>query len=262
MTLPPGRARLATKPAPTGSPAFVITMGMVVVALFAANAAGVPETTIRSTLRRTKSAASSGRRSGFCSANRYSMVIFFPSIHPSLLSSCRNAPRGPRYQKQCLHPGNLCGRFSLSAAPRAETQSAKSMAQRVRTVIFFFMSFEVSNVEPLLNDFIRPRQHVRRNRQADLLGGFEIDDELELRRLLDGKIGGLGAFQNLVDHRRDAPDRARPGRPRRTSSRRFRQNLREGISPAADFLPPGPRSVFDSNWPTGSASRRERRYPP
>ena len=42
VTLPPGRARLATKPAPTGSPAFVITMGMVVVAFFAANADGVP----------------------------------------------------------------------------------------------------------------------------------------------------------------------------------------------------------------------------
>ena len=38
VTLPPGRARLATKPAPTGSAAFVITMGMVVVAFFAANA--------------------------------------------------------------------------------------------------------------------------------------------------------------------------------------------------------------------------------
>ena len=91
VTLPPGRARLATRPAPTGSPAFAITMGMVVVALLAANAAAVPATTIRSTLRRTRSAASSGRRSFFCSANRYSMVIFFPSIHPSLLSSCRNA---------------------------------------------------------------------------------------------------------------------------------------------------------------------------
>ena len=42
VTLPPGRARLATRPAPTGSPAFVITMGMVVVAFLAANAAGVP----------------------------------------------------------------------------------------------------------------------------------------------------------------------------------------------------------------------------
>ena len=91
VILPPGRARLATKPAATGSPAFAITMGMVVVAFFAANAGGVSETTIRSTLRRTKSAASSGRRSLLLSANRYSMVIFFPSIHPSLRSSCRNA---------------------------------------------------------------------------------------------------------------------------------------------------------------------------
>ena len=54
-----------------------------------------------------------------------------------------------------------------------EPQSAKSMAQRVRTAILFFMSFAVSNVEPLLNDFVRPRQHVRRNRQADLLSRFQ-----------------------------------------------------------------------------------------
>ena len=37
----------------------------------------------------------------------------------------------------------------------------------------------------LFNDLIRPYQHVRWNRQADLLGGFQIDDELELFRLLD-----------------------------------------------------------------------------
>ena len=42
VTLPPGRARLATKPAPTGSAAFAITMGMVVVAFLAANAAARP----------------------------------------------------------------------------------------------------------------------------------------------------------------------------------------------------------------------------
>jgi hypothetical protein len=46
--------------------------------------------------------------------------------------------------------------------------------------------------------FIRARQHVRRNCQADLLCSFQIDDELELGRLLDGQISGLCAFQNLV----------------------------------------------------------------
>jgi hypothetical protein len=37
----------------------------------------------------------------------------------------------------------------------------------------------------LLYDFIRPHQHVWRNRKADLLRCFQIDDELELRWLLD-----------------------------------------------------------------------------
>ena len=31
----------------------------------------------------------------------------------------------------------------------ADEQSAKSMTQRVRKMIFFFMSFDVSNVEPI-----------------------------------------------------------------------------------------------------------------
>ena len=36
-----------------------------------------------------------------------------------------------------------------------------------------------------LDDLIRSRQHTGRNCQPDLLGGFEINYELELRRLLD-----------------------------------------------------------------------------
>jgi hypothetical protein len=55
------------------------------------------------------------------------------------------------------------------------------------------------------DDSIRPRQHVRRHRQAYLLGGFEIDDELEFRRLLYRQIGWFGAFENFVNHHGDAP---------------------------------------------------------
>jgi hypothetical protein len=36
-------------------------------------------------------------------------------------------------------------------------------------------------------DLIRPHQHIGTNRQADLLRRFEIDDELELLRLLKGQ---------------------------------------------------------------------------
>ena len=56
-----------------------------------------------------------------------------------------------------------------------------------------------------LDDFIRSRQHLLRNRQTDLLSGFEIDDELELLRLLDGQVGRLGTFQNLVNEVTGAP---------------------------------------------------------
>ena len=55
------------------------------------------------------------------------------------------------------------------------------------------------------NYFVRPRQHIRRNRQADLLGGFQIDDKLEFRRLLHREIGGLSAFKDLVHIGSGAP---------------------------------------------------------
>ena len=38
---------------------------------------------------------------------------------------------------------------------------------------------------------IRSRQHIWRNREADLLGRFEIDHQLKLCRLFDRKVGGL-----------------------------------------------------------------------
>src|SRR5215831_19225443 len=51
----------------------------------------------------------------------------------------------------------------------------------------------------LSNDFIRPRQHIRRNRQADLLRRLEVDDQLELCRLLDWQVRGFCAFQDPVN---------------------------------------------------------------
>ena len=48
-----------------------------------------------------------------------------------------------------------------------------------------------------LNHFVRSRQHIRRDRQADLLRGLKIDHELELRRLLHRQIGRLGPLRIL-----------------------------------------------------------------
>ena len=64
VTLPPGRARVATTPAPTGSPRAGKTIGIVELALFAARTErGLPPATIKSTLRPTRSVASAGSRS-------------------------------------------------------------------------------------------------------------------------------------------------------------------------------------------------------
>src|SRR5439155_15936125 len=51
---------------------------------------------------------------------------------------------------------------------------------------------------------IRPKKNRLRNRQADLLGRLEINDQLKLRWLLDWQIGWLGAFQDLIDVRSGA----------------------------------------------------------
>src|SRR4029453_1067447 len=72
VTFPPGRARLATSPSFTGSCIVITTMGMVTVACFAARASAVLPATMRSTLRRTSSAARVGNRSIFPSADPYS----------------------------------------------------------------------------------------------------------------------------------------------------------------------------------------------
>jgi hypothetical protein len=94
---------------------------------------------------------------------------------------------------------------------------AKSKAQIARRQTFFLTvncrvvigvldcrSNAFNRLVPTLHDshyfmfsfdhLIRSRQHIRRNRQADLFGRFQVDHQLKLRRLLDGDVGGLGSF--------------------------------------------------------------------
>jgi hypothetical protein len=51
----------------------------------------------------------------------------------------------------------------------------------------------------LLDDLIRPQQYCLRDRQAERLRRLEVDRQLELRRLLNGQVGRLGALEDLVD---------------------------------------------------------------
>ena len=87
--------------------------------------------------------------------------------------------------------------------------------------VFFEASFQSiirqSKIQNLFDDPVRPRQHIRRYRQSDLLRRFQIDDELELHRLLDGQVGGRPSFENLVDISHGAPHQSGKLAPQLTS---------------------------------------------
>src|SRR5260370_851589 len=68
-------------------------------------------------------------------------------------------------------------------------------------------------VWPSLDHLIRPLQERLGDRQAEGLGGLEVDDQLELGRLFDGKIAGLGSFEDLVHVGRGTPELVRNVRP-------------------------------------------------
>ncbi len=91
VRLPPGRARDATRPVPSGSAATAKTIGIVDVDCFAARTIGFAYVTMTSTLIRTNSAASSAARSLLPSAQRYSIIMLRPSIQPSSRNFCKNA---------------------------------------------------------------------------------------------------------------------------------------------------------------------------
>ena len=76
---PPGRARLATSPAPTGSDGAHDDRDRGRRLLGSQSARRAPAVTMTSTFSRTSSAARAGSRSGLPSAYRYSITTFWPS---------------------------------------------------------------------------------------------------------------------------------------------------------------------------------------
>ena len=104
VRLPLGRLRLSTSPRRTGSSPTRNTTGIVLVAPLAASAAeGPPDVMMTAGLRRTRSAASSARRSSWLLAQRYSIFKFSPSENPTSFKPWWNALRRPP-----LHPAIGC----------------------------------------------------------------------------------------------------------------------------------------------------------
>ena len=55
----------------------------------------------------------------------------------------------------------------------------------------------------LLDHVIRPHQHIRHNRHAELLRCFQVDHELKLRGLFDRQFSGIGALRKVLIARPD-----------------------------------------------------------
>src|SRR5262245_18012212 len=127
VTLPPGRARLATRPAPTGSFAAAITIGMTDVACFAAMTAGVVGATMISTLSRANSAAISAKRSLRPSAQRYSIAMLRFSIHPSWCRRCTKTATRWLSTKGVVEPRNPM----VGSLPGCCARAASGHAQAV-----------------------------------------------------------------------------------------------------------------------------------
>jgi len=104
--LPPGRARLATRPVATGSPAAANRIGMTAVARLAAAMAGDPSVIMISTLSRTNSAAISVKRSLRRSAQRCSIATLRPSIQPSTSSCSKTSSVTARMLTPVVWPGH------------------------------------------------------------------------------------------------------------------------------------------------------------
>src|SRR5262245_14164368 len=73
----------------------------------------------------------------------------------------------------------------------------------------------------LLTQVIRPLEQGGRDLQAERLGGFQIDDQLELRRSLHGQVGGLRTFQDSVDEVGGPSMHPRVARPKGQQPARF-----------------------------------------
>ena len=54
-----------------------------------------------------------------------------------------------------------------------------------------------TRADPSLDHLVRPRQQRRRDRQAEGLGRLEVDQQIELGRLRDGKVAGLAPLRIL-----------------------------------------------------------------
>ena len=139
VALPPGRARLSTKPAPTGSGVPVNTIGMVRVACSSDGTTAPPEARMTSGASATNSDACLRKSSASPAPQRYSIRTLRPTVQPNSCRPCRNAAlracpsasSEPRFMSTPTRRTRsaCCARaasgHTAAAAPRSEMKSRR-----------------------------------------------------------------------------------------------------------------------------------------
>src|SRR5262245_794540 len=99
---------------------------------------------------------------------------------------------------------NRSGEWVLAAAPTlvCKAQTAEHKPRTQKGTCFEVCQSKIENLKSKMassDHLIRPQQHIRRNRDTDLLRCLEIDYQLELHWLLHREISGFPPFENLVN---------------------------------------------------------------
>jgi hypothetical protein len=136
VIFPPGRAKLATNPAPTGSATCANTMGTLRVSRCNTATEGVAPAKITSGFSFTSSAAYARARSGSPANQRYSICNSRPSVQPSLASPSRSAPvrawpsgsRSARFISTPMRrlPSGCCARAATGHAAAPPSRQAEN----------------------------------------------------------------------------------------------------------------------------------------
>ena len=194
VTLPPGRARLATSPASTGSVALTMTIGIVVVAARPRARAPGRRRRSRPPCCRTRSAAISAKRSG---------AAFGPAVLDDdvlALDVTQPFQAVGEHATMCAAATGVVviktrrGQSSVASgrpATGASTATPVNPLMNASRSIIGSPPVSLEPFEAVIRSPGPPAAGARRDRQAERLGGLEVDHQLERGGLLDREVAGF-----------------------------------------------------------------------
>src|SRR5215470_2221708 len=130
------------------------------------------------------------------------------SPRASRATYCANCTGNGRSYPSCRRSSSTCAGVAVSPATNATgsagitremknvTTSSPSSVGTNHTSRWSTRARSLS-LPALLDHLVGAHQHRSRHSEAQRLGGLEVDDQLEGRRLLDRQIRGLGALEDL-----------------------------------------------------------------